>query len=183
MTSGASPQFGVAPLGPALLEDPVAFLSAEHTRQIALLGHLDRLARAPAARGARRMAEALLRWLTEELPIHIADEERSLYPRLAPHDAAGVVARLSAEHRRDATLAAEVVRGLRSLSAAGVVDPAFVGTTAAFTRLHREHLAFEEAAVTPLARQALTPESRATLAAEMAARRGLQDTGSCPTQP
>uniref|UniRef100_UPI0022EA7093 hemerythrin domain-containing protein n=1 Tax=Falsiroseomonas oryzae TaxID=2766473 RepID=UPI0022EA7093 len=109
MTAPAVPGFGVAPLAQALIADPVAFLSAEHARQLVLLAHLERLARAPAARGARVMAQALLRWLTQELPLHIADEEHSLYPRLRPHDAAGALERLAAEHQRDARLAAATV--------------------------------------------------------------------------
>lgn len=182
MSASTAPAFGVSPLGATLLEDPVAFLSAEHARQRALLGHLDRLARAPAARGARQMAEALLRWLTRELPVHIADEEGSLYPRLRPHDGSGAIARLSVEHRRDASLAAAVAAGLRRLVAEGEADAAFRETAAAFTRLHRQHLAFEEAVITPLARAVLTDGARAALAAEMAMRRGLREPLECPTE-
>src|SRR5689334_20846720 len=107
----------VAPLAPALIRDPVAFLSAEHGRQLVLLAHLDRLARAPAGRGSRAMAQALLDWFGGELPMHVADEEQSLHPRLRPHDASGVVERLSREHQRDAVLAQAALPGLRALAA------------------------------------------------------------------
>jgi pyridoxamine 5'-phosphate oxidase len=173
MSPLAPSTFGVAPLASALLEDPVAFLSAEHARQVALLGHLERLARAPAARGARQMAAALLRWLTEEWPLHIADEEQSLHPRLRPHDAGGALARLSAEHDRESDLAAQTLAGLRQLVAGGEVVPGTLEAAAAFAGLHRQHLAFEEARITPLARRVLTPEAMRELANEMAARRGL----------
>jgi pyridoxamine 5'-phosphate oxidase len=165
--------FGVAPLASALLDDPVAFLSAEHARQMALLGHLERLARSPAARGARQMAAALLRWLTEEWPLHIADEEQSLHPRLRPHDTAGALARLAAEHGRESALAAETTASLRQIVAGGEAGPAMLASAAAFARLHRQHIAFEEASVTPLARRVLTPEAMRGLADEMAMRRGL----------
>lgn len=179
--SAVAPAFGVAPLGAALLDDPVAFLSAEHARQFALLSHLERLARAPGARGARMMAQALLRWLEMELPLHIADEERSLHPRLRPHDATAALRRLSAEHERDARLVAPVVAGLRQLAAGALAGGGFAGATGTFARLHRQHLAFEEAVVRPLARAVLTPEAARELAAEMAARRGLTKDGTCPT--
>jgi hemerythrin-like domain-containing protein len=164
--------FGVAPLRAALLEDPIAFLSAEHARQMALLGHLERLARAPRARTARVMAGALLRWLTKELPVHVADEEQSLYPRLRRHDAA-VVERLSAEHRRDARLAADTVRGLRAIATGEAVGDEALRGAATFARLHRQHLRVEEATVMPLSRQMLTRGEQADLAHEMARRRGL----------
>ena len=64
----------VAPLQRALLEDPLAFLSAEHARQTVLLGHLERVARAPLARAARVLAAMLLGWLTVELPTIDASE-------------------------------------------------------------------------------------------------------------
>jgi hemerythrin-like domain-containing protein len=166
--------FGVAPLRAALLKDPIAFLSAEHRRQMALLRHLERLAHAKRARAARVMAGALLRWLTEELPLHIADEEQSLYPRLRRHDAA-VVDRLSAEHRRDAQLAAATIRALRRI-VAGVGEPSDLARDgASFAKLHRQHLEAEEVTVMPLSRRLLTAEEQADLADEMARRRGLAE--------
>lgn len=164
--------FGVAPLHATLLEDPVAFLSAEHARQMALLGHLERLARAPRAKAARVMAQALLRWLTEELPVHIADEEHSLYPRLRRHDAA-LVDRLSAEHERDARLAEGTIKALRALAAGEDIPAAALEDAAAFARLHRRHLELEEATVMQLSRGMLTREEQADLAGEMVRRRGL----------
>lgn len=171
----AAAAFGVVPLQAALLADPIAFLSAEHGRQMALLSHLERLARAPKARAARVMAQALLRWLTEELPVHIADEEHSLYPRLRRHDAAAMD-RLSAEHRRDARLAASTIEGLRAIAAGEDVLPRCLRAAAAFARLHRQHLELEEATVMKRLRTVLTREELADLADEMARRRGLDGT-------
>lgn len=175
--------FGVAPLRQALLADPIAFLSAEHARQMALLGHLERLARAPTARGARVMAGVLLRWLREELPLHIADEERSLYPRLQPHDARGTVPRLSAEHRRDAELAATCLLGLRAIAGGAQAGQGFQPSATEFARLHRRHLDLEEETVMPLAREVITGEALRALATEMAARRGILGDETCPTEP
>ncbi len=161
----------VAPLQAALLDDPLDFLSAEHARQTVLLGHLERVARDPQGRTARELAAALLRWVTEELPLHVADEERSLYPRLARFDTEGMLARLCEDHRRDHALAALVGAGLRRLSAGRAPGPGFAGEALKFVANHRAHLALEEARLAPLARRGLMPEEVAALAAEMSARR------------
>ena len=147
MGATASPGFGVAPLSAELLDDPLAFLSAEHVRQGVLLAHLERLARKPAAPAAASMAQGLLHWLKEELPLHIADEETSLYPRLAPHDAGGTLAKLSADHRRDAQMVTDAVETLRSIAAGEPLAPEALAAIIDFVQLHREHLAIEEATI------------------------------------
>lgn len=162
----------VAPLQAALLEDPIAFLWAEHARQRVLLGHLERIARAPEARGARQLASALLHWLTRELPTHIADEELSLYPRLRAHDAQGVLAKLSREHVRDRAPARRLAGGLARIVAGEAPGAEFAAEALRFAAQHRAHLTTEEREVTPLARRALDPAATAALAAEMAERRG-----------
>lgn len=161
----------VAPIQAALLDDPIAFLSAEHARQTVLLGHLERVARDPQARAARGLAAALVRWLKEEMPLHLADEERSLYPRLAAHDDRGVLERLREEHRRDQRLIADLVSGLRRAAEGRAPEPGFAEIARGFAAGHRRHLALEESTLAPLARRCLSPEAMAALAAEMAARR------------
>lgn len=71
----------VVPLQPALLREPLDCLAAEHARQAMLLAHLERLGRQPQERAARGIAVSLLRWHTEELPVHFAGEEQSLHLR------------------------------------------------------------------------------------------------------
>jgi hemerythrin-like domain-containing protein len=161
----------VAPLQAALLDDPLDFLTAEHARQTVLLGHLERVARDPQARAARDLAAVLLRWLAEELPMHIADEEHSLYPRLAAFDVEGMVARLCEDHRRDQALVAAVAAGLRRVSEGRAPEPGFVEEALRFAANHRAHLALEEERLAPLARRRLMPEEVVALAAEMSARR------------
>lgn len=161
----------VAPLQAALLDDPVAFLSAEHARQTVLLGHLERVARAPLGRAARGLAAMLLGWLTAELPVHIEGEERSLYPRLAAHDASGVLRTLQAQHREDRNAVRAVLAGLRRAAAGKAPGADFTPAALAFASGHRRHLALEEAAVTPLARRVLDGDALASLADEMARRR------------
>lgn len=161
----------VAPLQVALLEDPVAFLSAEHARQTVLLGHLERVARAPLGRAARGLAAMLLGWLTAEFPVHIEDEERSLYPRLAAHDTSGVLRTLQAQHREDRNAVRAVLAGLRRSAAGEAPGADFAPAALAFASGHRRHLVLEETAVTPLARRVLDRDALASLAGEMARRR------------
>lgn len=174
--------FGVAPLTPALLADPIAFLSAEHARQMALLSHLERLARAPTARGARVMAAVLLRWMVEDLALHRDDEAASLHPRLLPHDAAGMLARLATTERRDAEQAEACLPGLRAIAAGRRADDGFPAQAAAFAQLHRERLGFVESRLMPLAQRVITGDALRALATEMAARRGMTGAVPCPTE-
>lgn len=171
MAAGVSCGALVAPLQPALLGEPLDFLAAEHARQTVLIAHLERLTRDLQGRTARDMAGVLLRWLTEELPLHFADEERSLYPRLRAHDTAGVLRRLTAEHGRDRQLMRDIIAGLRRLLEGELPQKGFTGTALALAALHRRHLEMEEAQNTPLARRCLSAEALRELVAEMAARR------------
>lgn len=165
----------VAPLQAALLDDPLAFLSAEHARQTVLLAHLERVTRAPLAQAARGLAAMLLGWLTRELPIHIADEERSLYPRLAGHDSDGVLTQLQAQHREDRRAVRTMLGGLRQVASGLAPDIDFAPAALGFVAGHGRHLALEEAVVTPFARRVLLPEALAALAREMVERRARKD--------
>ena len=168
--ASASPAV-VSPLHPSLLADPVAFLSAEHGRQTVLLAHLERVARDRLSRGARSLAQALIVWLTQELPVHICDEERSLYPRLRALDTGGLLERLQTDHLQERRTIAAVVEGLRAVAEGRVPAAGFADAACAFVEGHRRHLKIEEESVMPLARRVLTAASRAMLAEEMAHRR------------
>jgi hemerythrin-like domain-containing protein len=154
-----------------LLADPLAFLGAEHARQRALLGHLERLARHPDGPGTRALAIALAEWLAEDLPRHIADEEGSLHARLAPFDTQGVLPALAADHEREARDGASLLSDLRAIIAHQPPPADFAARAQRFAEGYRAHLAIEDAAVTPLARRVLAPEVLAEIGAEMAARR------------
>lgn len=158
-------------LGPELLKDPLAFLTAEHARQSVLLGHLERVARSPDRPGARALAAALAEWLADDLPRHIADEERSLFARLLPHDSRGLLDRLTADHALEREQAQALLQGLSAVVAHMPVPAGFTELALRFATEFREHLALEEAEVTPLARRVLPAETLSDIAAEMAARR------------
>jgi hemerythrin-like domain-containing protein len=158
-------------LDPALLEDPLGFLSAEHTRQRAVLGHLDRLARSLAGPSRTAMARALAAWLAADLPLHLRDEEDSVYPRLPP-DAAGLTGSLAGENRASepqrALLHGELVDIARGHEPSG----RFAEAALHFVAQYRRHLAIEELNLMPAARRALGVVACRAIAREMAARRG-----------
>lgn len=157
--------------GPELLGDPLAFLTAEHHRQGALVGHLERLARHPDGPGTRALAAALAEWLEVELPRHVQDEERSLHARLEPFDMGGLLPRLRQDHAEESDTMKPLVADLRAIAAHRPPGPDFAIHALHFATAFRAHLAVEEAEVTPLARRVLPPEVLAEIAAELAARR------------
>ena len=86
------------------LGDPVEFLYTEHASIVDWCHRLATLADDPTADDAPRLAASLLDFLNETLPLHIADEEEELFPRLkrrAPHDERlmSVIEQLQMEHR------------------------------------------------------------------------------------
>lgn len=164
-------------LGHDLLSDPLAFLSAEHARQSVLLGHLERIARRPDQPGARVLAAALAEWLSDDLPRHLADEERSLHTRLVAHDTRGVLRRLGSDHEQEREQAQALLSGLSAIAAHLPVPPGFAELALGFVADFRDHLALEEAELQPLARRVLPAETLNDIAAEMAARRSSR---RCP---
>ena len=159
----------VGDFGLELLADPCAFLLAEHGRQRALLGHLDRLARRPQGPAQAAIAQVLLAWLDRDLPLHLADEAESLWPRLAP------VAPLLVERMRAEDAALHVLcRHLRDTLAPlaeGRASDGFAAMARSFGQYYRQRLATEDAEILPLARGALDPATSRAIAAEMRKRR------------
>jgi hemerythrin-like domain-containing protein len=159
-------------LDETLLRDPLAFLSAEHARQRALLGHLERLARQPGGPAHGPIARALAAWFACELPLHVADEEDSVYPRLGVQ-----AARRYRDLTRCPATAPEARATLRAALAAIATGhpPAdgFAETALAFVAAYRRHLTIEEEEIMPLARRSLRGAVCSAIAREMAARRHL----------
>ncbi len=164
----AEAEFGA--LGPDLLADPCAFLLAEHGRQRALLGHLERLARRPHGPAQPAIARALIAWLACELPLHLTDEADSLLPRLAP-DAAALVLRLGAEDLALRELRLKVRDALAPIAAGHAPAEGFAATVLAFVQLYRQRLSAEDAEVLPVARRVLDAAACHAIAAEMRQRR------------
>jgi hemerythrin-like domain-containing protein len=165
---GAEAEFGA--VGLDLLADPCAFLLAEHARQRALLGHLERLARGQSGPAQAAIARGLAAWFACELPLHMADEAESLMPRLAAA-APALARRLDAEDEALHALRERVREALGRI-ALGRPPPAdFAAQALAFVALYRQHVIVEETEVLPLARRVLDAAGFASIAAEMRRRR------------
>lgn len=160
----------IGALDETLLRDPLAFLSAEHARQRALLGHLERLARQPSGPAQGPIARALAAWFACELPLHVADEEDSVYPRLGAE-----VAQRYRELARCVATAPEARAKLRAALAAiatgHLPEAGFAEAALAFVAAYRHHLTIEEEEIMPLARRRLRGAVCSAIAREMAARR------------
>jgi hemerythrin-like domain-containing protein len=148
-------------------------------RQLATLARLQRhLPEHGCDADASHAARGILRYFDTAAVHHHADEEESVFPRLlvlAPAAVAAPVARLLDDHHG---LAAHWrhLRPLLAAIAAGAranLPPAQVEAT---TAAYREHIAFEDGELIPLAGELLSAEALAEIGREMAARRGLAGT-------
>lgn len=118
-------------------------------------------------------AAGVVRYFTVALPLHAADEDASLAPRLAGRDPAvdAALAQMTAEHVAHAAPLARVVDAARTIVAApATVPPDLAAAAAALATLFAAHLALEERAIFP-AIAALPADVEATIRAEMLARR------------
>lgn len=162
---------------------PLEFLFAEHDRQRVLCVALERLADDPEAADARENAAAILAYLENDLPEHLADEE-DLFPllerRSQPDDQVeAVLDQLRHEHEADGDYAHRVMVPLKDLAAGHPLadTSAFVHDARTFSILQRRHLAWENGTLLPLARKRLSRQDLAGLGRKMAARRGISYPG------
>jgi len=162
--------------------DPLGMLAACHRRIERQLGTLDRLQRHLPEHGcdedARAAARAILRYFDNAAPNHHADEEESVFPRLAavaPAEAAGLIAALERDHE---TLTANWRRlrpqlaGIEAGERANLDAKEVEQVRAAYDA----HIAREEGELIPLAAKTLGTDAIAAIGREMAARRGVDAT-------
>lgn len=159
-------------------EDTVAAaLAACHDRIRRFAALAARVAVEPADAAARaEAAAAVIRYFTVALPLHAADEDDSLAPRLRGHADAldAALATMTADHADHGAVIEPVVALCRQLAAAptdhAAVAPALGSAAAAMTAAFAAHLALEEAVVFP-AVAALPAAVQREIRAEMLARR------------
>lgn len=164
---------------PRPAEDVVDLLLECHgrIRTFADLAVLLAAAQGPSGDEVRDAAERVRRYFAEALPLHVADEEESVLPRLAGHDPA-VDPFLVAMHREHAEHA-PAIRRVVDLCAALVERPGAhpdlsADLAAAARALRRDlehHLVAEEEAIFPAIQRMLTEGDRARMAEELRARR------------
>ena len=160
-------------------DDPLGMLSACHGRIGRQLETLARLQRHLPEHGcdhdARVAARGILKYFDTAAPNHHADEEGSLFPRLARARPGGIETLLADLERDHAALAANW-RRLRPLLAAiagGQRANLSPGQVAAVTAAYDAHIAREERDLIPLAAQTFDAATIAAIGREMALRRGV----------
>jgi len=168
-------QLGVRPPPAGALE----LLLECHQRIRAFIALARRLAAArdlPAGEVAEA-AGGVRRYFAEALPLHAADEEETMAPRLLGRDPAldGALSVMRREHVDHARRVARVVSLCADLAIAPERLPALAGSLAeAAEHLERHfaaHLALEEETIFPALKRALDPATDARMVAEMRARR------------
>ena len=160
------------------LPDPIAFILEEHDRQLEVCARLEDLVAALDTDATAGSASSLLEFLTRDLPLHIEDEERDLFPLLASRqdhdrDLPVILDQLVSEHELDRDLVEPIVEDLRHIANGLALADArrFCVYARTFTEAMRRHLNWENRVVLPLAERVLSDRDRAELGQSIAERR------------
>ncbi len=173
-------QLELGPIPESLLLEPLDYIYADHFRQRAVCVKLEQLIEDPDDPCARHEAAEILAFMEQDLPLHIADEEDSLFPllrlRCQPEDDIEQVLQiLSEEHASDEALAKDLIAELRRLSTARgrAGGRALKWVALAYIQTQRRHLSWENALLLAIARRRLMPADLVSLGRDMAQRRGV----------
>ncbi|MCC5982876.1 MAG: hemerythrin domain-containing protein [Rhodobacteraceae bacterium] len=155
-------------------ECPIEALYEEHLSQRQLCADMDLLAATDAPRP--ELARSLLASLCRDVPLHVADEEQSLFPRLRacarPEDDLEVtLTRLSREHEVEEQVFGLLAPMLACLAEGALPTAEARATLRRVATARRRHLIVENAILLPLARLRLTGADKRALMAEICARR------------
>lgn len=161
-------------------EDAVALLLDCHERIRTFVAMASRVAAAlPGERGEVAEAAARVsRYFTLALPLHAADEEASILPRLrgrAP-DVDAALEEMTREHRDHERPLAAVVAACDALAREPArleeLAPGLARAAAELDAHFRTHLVREESIIFPAMRRYLSPAEDAAIVRELRARRG-----------
>lgn len=168
-----------------LLREPLEYLFADHVRLHAFCQAIGEVAvelesgplSAPEQTDNLR---AILNYLRDELPRHIADEEIDIIPRLKlrakPEDhIEQILDQIRHEHSKDESLTDTLIDELDRL-AKGVMPEntqGLIHVARHFAETHCRHLRWENDTLLPLARKRLTREDQKQIGRTMARRRGV----------
>lgn len=170
---------GDKPTNPSLLANPLVFISEDHLRERQICAVIDGLATADSLN--RQATMSVLRFLNEEINVHLRDEEEDLFPLLAKRctqeDAIeGVIDRIKADQDEAMRLLPQVREMLAGCLDSGAdLTPEDRTVLSRFAARVRRHLVAENAILLPIARARLTRVDLRTLSKHMLSRRGLSD--------
>ena len=170
---------GDKPTSKRLLASPLDFISEDHLRERQVCAVIDGLAMTDVL--SRQAATTVLRFLNEELNVHLRDEMDDLFPLLARRCTAedaieGVIDRI----RADQDEAMRLMPQVRAMLAACLDSGADLSAKerallSEFAGHVRRHLVAENAILLPSARARLTQADLRLLTKHMRSRRGLPD--------
>lgn len=147
-----------------------------------LAGRVARASAAPASEIAEA-ARQLERYFASALPLHVADEEQSIEPRLLGFDPQldHALQRMAAEHLEAEEALAELTAVCRRLFETegrdGALQRRLKPSADRLEELFTRHLAAEEAVIFPALRARLSPAALEIVVAEMRSRRQNSLTG------
>lgn len=167
----------LSPTDPRLLGNPLDFIAEDHLRERAICLMIDQIS-APALADPDSVAH-VLSFLSEELPLHLADEDEDLFPlmrrRCDPEDEIEtVIDRLQADHGHAETDSPKIIALLRAcLSRPGGLSGDDRAALSSYAAQSRRHLIVENAIILPIARARLSEPDLDRLRLGMLRRRGL----------
>jgi hemerythrin-like domain-containing protein len=168
---------GDAPTHPGLLGRPLDFISEDHLRERQICAVIDAIAL--AGQLDRPSTLIVLRFLNEELNVHLRDEAEDLFPLLAKRCTAedcieNAINRIRIDQNEALRLLPEVRATLVGcLDNGSELSDEGRAMLTRFAGHIRRHLVAENAILLPIARARLTRADLSTLSAHMRARRGL----------
>ncbi len=168
-------------LGPG--DCPLEALREVHFLQRQICIDMQALADTTIARPA--LALQILTNLCRDLPLHHADEDEVLFPRLrkratADDDIETLLDRLAADHQAVAAQSEPLLAALECMADGALPAPEDRAALRALAQAERRHMTIENAIILPLARARLTRADRAALKAAMLARRAAPFTAEGP---
>jgi iron-sulfur cluster repair protein YtfE (RIC family) len=168
---------GLSPADPSLLRTPLEFIREDHRRERRICAMIDRLAGGAAL--DRPLAVTVLRFLNEELIVHMRDEVEDLFPllekRCVPEDSiGGTIGRITTTQQDAMRLLPRVRAALvRCVDTGDALSARETRLLARFADHVRRLLVAEHAILLPIARARLTARDLQGLSLGMRTRRGL----------
>lgn len=162
---------------------PIEALHEEHFRQRQNCADMEMLAGTRLPRPD--LARSILWNLCRALPLHYADEDDDLFPRLRARclpedDIEELVARLEAEHRATEANLPALIAALACMADGALPAPEDRAGLQIQAQGQRRHMILENAVLLPLARARLTAPDRAAMLDRMRARRAAPVAASAP---
>ena len=165
---------------PAMLCTPLDVIAADHVRDRQICADMDNLAISDSL--DRELVQEVLRFLNEDLGIHIRDMAEDLFPLLRrrcppEEDINCAITRITSDREAARALLPQIRFVLADcLDADRVPTPNEVAVLLCFTHHTYRHLSAENAILLPLARVRLTDRDLESLWLRMQARRGIAPT-------